>query len=176
MQPHHDHEGWRIAYRHHTALGGPGYVRAYGWGWLSTPGVGLVIAATAALMFGGLRPWAWPMLGSGVALVIAGIVLNGVSERRSMQRVMARCLDVEIRPLLRPSRSRPRGYMVRALMQFNWDGRLIESTPGRFGYEAFSAAASAERFAQSLKGTSTALLVDPAHPARTYFAELPKAR
>ncbi|QHS09808.1 hypothetical protein [Sinimarinibacterium sp. NLF-5-8] len=170
LQPRHDNPDWRIAYRPHTAFGGPGYARAYGWGWLSVPGALLVIVGVAGLLIAKSTAF-WTLLGLGAALVIASIPLNAYSERRSMRLLPAQFIDAEIRHL-RHTPMMKGGWAVRALVRFTLDGSNIETTPGQFGYDYLPGEAAARRFVEKLQKEPILLWVDPQHPQRSYFKHL----
>ncbi|HEY0973617.1 MAG TPA: hypothetical protein VGE57_03915 [Solimonas sp.] len=164
---------WRIAYIPHTAPGGAGYVRAYGWGYLSWPGIVMVIAGTAGMMLGSDAPWKIALIASGFALTLAGAILNGLSERRRMPTVQARCVDVEIQHLGGIHMWRSAGHAVRARMRYSLEGREYEATPGQFGYDLLGSREAAETFARYLKSAATVpLLVDARHPTRALFKTL----
>lgn len=164
---------WRIPYIPHTAPGGAGYVRAYGWGYLSWPGVLMIAGGAAALAFGRDAAWKVAMVICGFVVVFAGVVLNGLSERRRMPIVQAQCVDVEIRHLTGIHMQRSAGCAVRARMRYRFGGRDYEATPGRFGYDMLGSRETAEAFAQYLRSAATVPLhIDAKHPTRALFKSL----
>ncbi len=170
LQPRHDNPDWRIAYRPHTAPGGPGYARAYGWGYVSVPGALLVIVGTAGVMIKE-SPLFWTLLGAGMLLVLASFPLNVWSARRHMRLVWAQCVDTEIR-LLRGTPISNGGWALRALVRFDLDGRKHEATPGRFGFDFMPGEETARRFAEHLRKRPVQLWVDPQHPQLACFKRL----
>lgn len=166
-------EIWRIPYIPHTAPGGRGYRRAYGWGYLSWPGILMVIGGAAGLAFGRDAAWKIGLIGGGFVLTWIGVVLNGLSERRGMCQVLARCEDVELQRLPGIHRQRMAGWAVRARMAYSHEGRHYESTPGDLGYAWLGSREAAEAFAHYLKtATGVPLYIDPKHPTRSLFTRL----
>jgi hypothetical protein len=164
---------WRIPYIPHTAPGGAAYVRAYGWGYLSWPGVLMIVIGATALALGRDAPWKLAMIFGGFVVVAAGIVLNGLSERRRMPVVPARCEDVEIQHLPGLHLQRSAGYAVRARMRYRLGDCEYEATPGRLGYDLIGSRARAEAFAEYLRAAaSVPLHVDARHPTRALFKHL----
>jgi hypothetical protein len=166
-------EVWRIPYIPHGAPGGRGYRRAYGWGYLSWPGIAMVIGGAAALAVGRDASWKFFLIGGGFVLTWIGIVLNGLSERRGMRRVMARCVDVELQHLPGIHRQRSAGWAVRARMAYQHEGVAYESTPGDLGYALLGSRKTAAAFAEYLKtAPGVPLYVDPKCPRRSLFTRL----
>jgi len=156
----------------HGAFGGPGYVRPYGWGWLGLVGVVMVIAGVIVLADSERSPfWPWLIYG-GLLTAFSGSLLNGLSERRRMRKVHARCRDVEVRHL-GGTTSRSGGWAVRALVSYKLDGQPYDSTPGQFGYVLLASEQSAEAFAGHLRQSDAIPLhVDPGHPTRSLFQSI----
>ena len=164
---------WRIAYIPHTAPGGRGYVRAYGWGYLAWPGILAVVVGAAGLAFGSTTTWKLALVYGGFALVFAGVALNGLSERRTMTWVMARCMDVEVQFLGGIHMQRSAGHAVRARMRYRLGEQEYEATPGQLGYDVIGSKERAEAFAAWLRTAPTVpLYVDPEHPTRALFVSL----
>lgn len=164
---------WRIPYIPHTAPGGSAYVRAYGWGYLSWPGILAVVGGAAALAFGPDAWWKLALIYGGFVLVFAGVVLNGLSERWSMTLVQAQCLDVEIQHLPGIHMQRSASHAVRARMRYRHQLQDHEATPGRQGYELLGSRESAEAFARYLQSAAAVpLYIDPKHPTRALFKSL----
>ncbi|MDP9139931.1 MAG: hypothetical protein M3O62_03965 [Pseudomonadota bacterium] len=164
---------WRIPHITHTAPGGSAYVRAYGWGWLSWPGVVAIFAGAASLAFGPDAGWKLALVCGGFALVFAGVILNGFSERLSMKLVYAQCQDVEIQYLPSIHMDRLAGYAVRARMRYQFNLKDYEATPGRQGYVQLGALEKAEAFSRHLQSAvAIPLYIDPKHPTRALFKSL----
>lgn len=166
-------DAWRIPYIPHTAPGGAGYVRAYGWGYLSWPGIVMIVVGTVAMFSGSDAPWKLALIFGGFALTIAGAMLNGLSERRRMPIVQAHCMDVEIQHLTGIHMQRSAGYAVRARMRYRFGEREYEATPGQLGFDMLGSREAAEAFANYLKRTNgVPLHVDAKHPTRALFKRL----
>ncbi len=163
--------GWRIPYIPHTAPGGRGYRRVYGWGWLGPLGLLSVVIGASGLAFAKDAPIWLILVFGGFLLAFGGTIFNGLSERRRMQRVRAQCVDVEIRDLAGTT-YHSGGPAVRAQMRYTLDGRSHEATPGPLGYLLLGRRETAEAFAAHLKSAAFVELdVDPHHPTRALFVE-----
>lgn len=142
-------------------------------GYLSWAGIVMVIIGTVALFLGPNAAWMLAMVYGGFALAVAGALLNGLSERRSMSLVDARCVDVEMQFMSGIHMQRSAGYAVRALMRYPFGDREYEAPPGRFGYEILGTREAAEAFVAYLKtAAAVPLYVDPEHPTRVLFKRL----
>lgn len=169
-QPNTPTSGWRIPRPHLDQVAATDYQSVHGWGWLGPIGLALTVAAVIGLVRspGGL--WAAAVAG-GMFVIVLGAILNGFSERKRMVAVDGRCLDHEVRPLI-GTRQRSSGWGVRALVEFEHEGRTHQITPERNGYLWFATEENARRFAERLAANPRIqLLIKPHRPQNAFFAE-----
>lgn len=167
-------KGWRIPQIVYDQFGGGDYQRVYGWGWLAPLGVLVVVIAALGLVFhwGPEEEILAMLCMAGFVSAFAGLLLNGYSEKRALDPVFGRCLDVEWRDLGHLPR-RGRTWGVRALVEYQYQEEVLQATPMPQGRALFGSESAAQAFAAHLQGQSLLkLYVDPKRPKRVLFDRL----
>ena len=164
-------DNWRIERIAYDQFGNRYYKRVYGWGYLSHIGLLAIIAGGVALFLN--IKVNDDILAAGVfigfILIWIGIFLNGVSERKSMAVVDAKCIDIQTNHIGSNTR-RSAAWAVRALVEYQFEGQTYQSTPMPPGYATFLNQRSAELFRDYLiKTDNIKIYVDKKLPKRTLF-------
>lgn len=165
---------WRIERVSYDQFGQGQYHRIYGWGWLSPIGLITLITGVLGLVVNAKinDSWLAGMTFTGFIMIWVGIFLNGVSERKSMMLVDAKCLDVQVNRI-GTTMKRTADWAVRALLEYEHKGEIYKSTPMPAGYVIFLSQESATKFSRYLLGTKNIkLYIDPKLPKRSLFYDL----
>lgn len=167
-------DNWRIKRISFDQFGSFQYQRVYGWGWLSPIGAIALITGTVGL-FTNVKigdGWLAGMVCIGFITIWIGLFLNGFSERRSMSLVDAKCIDVQVRHI-GVTVNRSADWAVRALVEYEYNGKIHQSTPMPAGYATFLRQESAIKFSKYLLDSRRIkLYVDPKIPKRSLFHDL----
>ncbi len=167
-------DAWRIERIPYDQFGHSQYQRIYGWGWLSPIGFITLIAGVAGLVMNakindGLLAG---MVLIGFIMIWVGIFLNGFSERKSMIIVDANCLDVQVNQI-GTTMKRTADWAVRALVEYEYNGEIYQSTPMPAGHATFLSHESVTKFSGYLLGAEKIkLYIDPKRPKRSLFYDL----
>ena len=151
--------------------------RVYGWGYLTYVGVAALVSGIAGFVidFGVKEDVLAAVCFAGFMLIWVGIFLAGHSERKAMELVDAKCLEIQVNHL-GPLMRRPQEWAVRALMEYRLDGKSYQATPMPQGYALFMTEVEAEAFSRYLQQqTQIKLYVDKKLPRRTLFHTLHSA-
>lgn len=170
--------GWKIKRIPYDQFGSFQYQRVYGWGWLSPISMLMLIAGAIGLATNVKidEEWLVGMIFVGFVLIWVGMFLNAYSERKSMDVIDAKCLDVQIKSIGATTK-RSAGFAVRALVEYEYNNETHQSTPMASGYAYFYNEDSAKEFNQSLLSEKNIkLYVDPKRPKRTLFYDLDAGR
>jgi len=165
---------WRIKRIPYDQFGHWKYQRIYGWGWLSPIGLFALIIGTVGLV-ANIKiddGWLVGMVSIGFIIIWVGLFLNGFSERKSMSLVDAKCIDVQVNHI-GATMKRSADWSVRALVEYEYKGKIYQSTPMPDGYAIFLSQDTATKFSgYLLNSKSIKLYVDPKLPKRSLFYDL----
>ena len=167
-------DNWRIKRIAYDQFGNSQYQRVYGWGWLGLIGalamiVGAVGFAVNVKIDDG---WLVGSLSIGMIIMWTGLLLNGFSKRKSMSLIDAKCIDVQVN-YIGATMKRSANWAVRALVEYEYEGEMHQSTPMPSGYAVFLSEDSAAKFSKYiLDSKSIKLYVDPKRPKRSLFHDL----
>jgi len=131
-------DAWRIKSVPYDQFGHWQYTRVYGWGWCSPIGAVALIVGTVGLVANVKIDDGWlaGMVGIGFIMIWTGALLNGFSERKMMSMVDAQCVDIQVNNI-GMTMKRSADWAVRALVEYEYNGAMYQSTPMPSGYAVF---------------------------------------